>query len=120
MLSHSLANDRVLSWTQLTTDAFKQAKEMLARATMLFHPKPDALTSIMTDASNKAVGAVLQQKLGADWHPISYFSRKLNVAETKYSAFDRELLAVYLAIKHFRHFVEGRPFHVLTDHKPLT
>ena len=120
MLSHSLANDRVLSWTQLTTDVFKQAKEMLARATMLFHPKPDALTSIMTDASNKAVGAVLQQKLGADWHPISYFSRKLNVAETKYSAFDRELLAVYLAIKHFRHFVEGRPFHVLTDHKPLT
>ena len=116
MLSHSLANDRVLSWTQLTTDAFKQAKEMLARATMLFH----ALTSIMTDASNKAVGAILQQKLGADWHPISYFSRKLNVAETKYSAFDRELLAVYLAIKHFRHFVEGRPFHVLTDHKPLT
>ena len=100
MLSHSLANDRVLSWTQLTTDAFKQAKEMLARATMLFHPKPDTLTSVMTDASNKAVGAVLQQKLGADWHPISYFSRKLNVAETKYSAFDRELLAVYLAIKH--------------------
>ena len=120
VLSHSLANDRVLSWTPLTTDAFKQAKQMLARATMLFHPKPDALTSIMTDASNKAVGAVLQQKLGADWHPISYFSRKLNVAETKYSAFDRELLAVYLAIKHFRHFVEGRPFHVLTDHKPLT
>ena len=97
MLSHSLANDRVLSWTQLTTDAFKQAKEMLTRATMLFH-SPDALTSIMTDASDKAVGAVLQQNIGADWHPISYFSRKLSVAETKYSAFDRELLAVYLAI----------------------
>ena len=66
MLSHSLANDRVLLWTQLNTDAFKLAKEMLARATMLFHPKPDALTSIMTDASNKAIGAVLQQKFGAD------------------------------------------------------
>ena len=36
------------------------------------------------------------------------------------STFDRELLAVYLAIKHFRHFVEGREFFILTDHKPLT
>ena len=41
-------------------------------------------------------------------------------AETRYSTFDRELLAVYLAIKHFCHFLEGRHFHVLTDHKPLT
>ena len=41
-------------------------------------------------------------------------------AETRYSTFDRELLAIYLAIKHFQHFVEGHQFHVLTDHKPLT
>ena len=44
----------------------------------------------------------------------------LKPAETHYSTFDRELLAVYLAIKHSRHFVEGQTFHVLTDHKPLT
>ena len=41
-------------------------------------------------------------------------------AETCYSTFDRELLAVYCAIKYFWHFLEGRPFHVLTDYKPLT
>ena len=41
-------------------------------------------------------------------------------AETRYSTFDRELLAIYLAIRHFRHFLKGREFHVLTDHKPLT
>ena len=34
--------------------------------------------------------------------------------------FDRELLAIYLAIKRFCYFIEGRQFHVLTDHKPLT
>ncbi len=51
---------------------------------------------------------------------FSLFSKKMNPAETRYSTFDRELLAVYLAIKHFRHFLEGRDFHVLTDHKPLT
>ena len=66
------------------------------------------------------VGAVLQQHINGNWHPISFFSRKLTPAETRYSTFDRELLAVYLAIKHFHHFLEGRTFHVLTDHKPLT
>ena len=79
-----------------------------------------APTSIMTYASDKAVGAVLQQCIGDAWHPIAYFSRKLKPAEVRYSAFDKELLAMYLAVKHFRHFVEGHVFHLLTDHKPLT
>ena len=74
----------------------------------------------MTDASDVAVGAVLQQYVDGMWHPISFFSKKLKPAETRYSTFDRELLAIYLAIRHFRHFLEGREFHVLTDHKPLT
>ena len=39
-------------------------------------------------------------------------------AQTRYSTFDKELLAVYLAIQHFRHFLEGCTFHVLMDHKP--
>ena len=74
----------------------------------------------MSDASDTAIGAVLQQCIDNTWHPIAYFSRKLSPPETRYSTFDRELLAVYAAIKHFRHFVEGRVFHVLMDHKPLT
>ena len=41
-------------------------------------------------------------------------------AEKRYSTFDKDLLAIYPAIKHFRHYIEGRHFHVLTDHKPLT
>ena len=73
----------------------------------------------MTDALNIAAGAVLQQLVDNSWQPISYFSRKFSPAETRYSTFDRELLAVYLAVKHFKHFVEGRKFFILTDHKPL-
>ena len=70
----------------------------------------------MADASDITVGAVLQQYIEGEWHSIAYFSKKLRPAEVRYSAFDQELLAVYLAIKHFRHFVEGRSFHILTDH----
>ena len=92
----------------------------MAKVSLLFHPKPNAPISIMTDASDMTVGAVLQQHLGTGWYPIAYFSKKLKPAETRYSAFDKELLAVYLAIKHFRHFVGGRAFHILTDYKLLT
>ncbi|XP_076053694.1 uncharacterized protein LOC143032693 [Oratosquilla oratoria] len=38
----------------------------------------------------------------------------------RYRAFDRELLAIFSAVKHFLYFLEGRPFTILTDHKPLT
>ena len=54
------------------------------------------------------------------WFPLSFYSRKLNDAERKYSAFDRELLAAYSAIRHFRFMLEGRSFTLYTDHKPLT
>ena len=40
-------------------------------------------------------------------------------AESLYSTFGRELLAVYLAIRHFRHMLEGRDFTIFTDHKLL-
>ena len=109
-----------MTWNEKASKAFEDINVCLAKATMLSHPKLGASTSIMSDASNTAVGVVLQQFVDSVWHPISYFYRKLFLSETKYSTFDGELLAIYLAIKHFRHFIEGREFHVWTDHKPLT
>ena len=97
-----------------------KTKEALARATLLNHPKTNAPTCLMTDASDTAVGAVLQQYIDDSWQPIAFFSKGMKPAETRYSTFDRELLAIYLSIKQFRHFLEGRSFHILTDHKPLT
>jgi hypothetical protein len=38
----------------------------------------------------------------------------------RYSAFDRELFACVAGIRHFRYMLEGRPFTIYTDHKPLT
>ena len=75
--------------------------------------------SLTTDASDRAVGAVLQQRTDESWEPLAFFSKKLRPPEQKYSAFDRELLALYLGIRHFRHFLEGRKFTAYTDHKPL-
>ena len=91
----------------------------LVTTTLLFHPMQEAPTSIMTDASDHAIRAVLQQYVDQQWCPIAYFSKKLKPSETKYSTYDRELLAIYQSIKYFRHFTEGRIFKVFTDHKLL-
>jgi cleavage and polyadenylation specificity factor subunit 1 len=66
------------------------------------------------------MGAVLQQRVGNAWQPLAFFSKKLNPAQQKYSAYDWELLAVYEAVKHFRHMLEARHFIIFTDHKPIT
>ncbi|BHF78866.1 hypothetical protein SprV_0602198300 [Sparganum proliferum] len=100
--------------------AFERIKNSLADATLLTHPAPEAQLSLMVDASTVAVGAVLQQHLAGSTQPLAFFSKKLLPAETRYSTFGRELLAIYLAVKHFRHFLEGQEFTIFTDHKPLT
>ena len=116
----SRSTSRTLDWNDAALKAFDDVKDALAQATLLVHPESGAQTCIMTDTSEVAVGAVLQQFINGQWQPLGYFSKSLQPAETRYSAFDRELLAVYLAIKHFSYFIEGRQFYVLTDHKPLT
>ena len=119
LLNHTKRPSDSLEWTDTAVTAFSEIKDALANASLLVHPIHGAPTCVMTDASDVAVGAVLQQYIHGQWHPISFFSRALQPAQTRYSTFDRELLAIYLAIRHFRYFLEGRNFYVLTDHKPL-
>ncbi|GFO30143.1 transposon ty3-g Gag-Pol polyprotein [Plakobranchus ocellatus] len=109
-----------IEWSAECQASFDEVKEILARSVLLHHPLPDAPTSLTVDASSTAVGAQLEQRQGQYWVPLAFFSRKLSDAEKKYSAFDRELLESYSAFKHFRHILEGRPFTLYTDHKPLT
>jgi hypothetical protein len=80
----------------------------------LQHPSPTAELSLATDASNTHIGGGMQQKSGNHWRPLGFFSRKLTDTESRYSTFDRELLAAQVAIKHFRHFCEGRQFQLWT------
>ena len=87
---------------------------------MLAHPIPGAPVSLAVDASDYAVGAVLQQRVNDSWQPLGFLIKPLNSAQRKYSAYDRELLAMYTAVKRFRHAIEGRHFIIFTDHKPLT
>nr|VZH97861.1 unnamed protein product [Spirometra erinaceieuropaei] len=100
--------------------AFERIKNSFVNATLLTHPAPESQLSPMVDNSTVALGAVLQQHLAGSTRPLTFFSKKLLPAETRYSTFGRELLVICLAVKHFRHFLEGWDFTVFTGHKPLT
>ena len=89
-------------------------------ATILAHPIPGAPISLTVDASDYVVGAVLQQRANNELQPLGFATKSLTPAQQKYSAYDRELLAIYTAVKHFQHALEGRNFVIYTGHKPLT
>jgi hypothetical protein len=115
-----MEGSHLISWTPDLHRAFDECKASLSRATLLAHPDPSAPLALVTDASTSAMGSVLQQRVHNARQPLAFFTRKLSPAQSKYSAYYRELLAVYEAVKHFRHMLEARHFIIFTDHKPIT
>jgi Reverse transcriptase (RNA-dependent DNA polymerase)/RNase H-like domain found in reverse transcriptase/Integrase zinc binding domain/Chromo (CHRromatin Organisation MOdifier) domain/Retroviral aspartyl protease len=98
--------------------SFETLKHALVSAPVLVLPDFDKHFELVTDActSAPAVGAVLMQ----DGKPVAYYSRKVSGAEENYSATDIEMLAVISALREWRCYLEGRPFTIITDHKPNT
>ncbi|GFT08819.1 transposon Tf2-6 polyprotein [Trichonephila clavipes] len=94
-------------------------KNFKTDATLLRHPIPGAKLSLWTDASDKAVGGSLMQLCQNNWEPVAFLSVKLSKSQQKWSTYDRELLAIYISVKRFRHMLEGRDFIIYTDQKPL-
>jgi RNase H-like domain found in reverse transcriptase len=71
---------RNLTVTAEMTAAVAVAKDALAAATGMVHPLPHAQLALVTDASDSHVGGVLQQREGAAWQPLLFFSQKLTPA----------------------------------------
>ncbi|GFV68379.1 transposon Tf2-6 polyprotein [Trichonephila clavipes] len=105
---------------QYLLSEFLKGSKALADAALLAHPSPSAPLALHVDASDYAIGGALHQVVDSELQPLAFFSRKLTSSEKSYSAYDRELLAIYSAIRHFRYMLEARDFTVFTDHKPLT
>ena len=107
-----------LQWTDVSRQAFVDLKLALKRSVKLAFPSPEAHLELTTDASASAAGAVLNQVRNGVKEPIAFFSRKFTENEAAKSAFDRELLAVYMALRNFE-WLLGQEFTIVTDHKPL-
>jgi hypothetical protein len=88
---------KTLEWLPAAA-AFGVAKAALAAAVPLGHPAPNAVLSLTTDASDTHVSGVLQQLSSERWQPLAFYSKKLSGAGTRYSTFDRELLAAFSSV----------------------
>jgi len=108
------------SWSDKQQESFLLLKSHLCSAPILAYPQFDRPFTLQTDASDVGLGAVLTQfDLSGREHVISYASRSLSDREKKYSATEKEALAVVFATDHFRAYLLGRKFTVVTDHHAL-
>jgi hypothetical protein len=89
--------------------AFVDTKANLVNAATLAHPSQAVELGLIVDSSSSHVGVALEQRWRgqAAWEPLGFFSRKLNAAQSKYRAFDRELWAAFSGIRFFNCMLEG-------------
>jgi hypothetical protein len=112
-------NDTKWQWEEEQEKAFLQLKVAMVTAPVLKVPDFTKEFVVTTDASLVSAGAILQQDFGEGIQPVAYASRKFLPAECRYSAYERELLAIVWAIGLWRPYVESGHFIVQSDHSSL-
>ena len=121
---------RRLDWSTTMMRAFEETKTALSKSTILAHFDPEARLALTTEASDFAIGTVLEQEYGDSWRLLAFYSERFKPSKTELqqpltlqdsdrSATERELLVAFRSVKHFRHILEGGRFTLFTDHKPL-
>ncbi len=108
------------SWGAEQQKSFEEVKKFLISDGLLVHYDPSKELILACDASPYGIGAVLSHRdeMGQE-HPITFASRTLGTAEKNYSQPEKEGLAIIFGVKRFHHFLFGRHFIILSDHKPL-
>ena len=114
-----LEKDAIWKWSEEHEKAYKRVNEEVRKVAELTHFKRNKPLRIICDASKQGLGAVLQQCEENRWKPIAYASRFLSELESKYSINELELLAVEWSIEHFKNYVYGVAFGIVSDHKAL-
>lgn len=99
--------------------AFVTAETALEVATHLAHSHPRVPAKLNADASDTAIGYILQQFLTTTGRSLISQKLKSHDTDTCYGTISREILAIYLATKPSPIFLEERPSHVLTGHRSL-
>ena len=113
-------SSRPFAWTAACDNSFTQLKQQLCAAPILAYPQFDRMFTLYTDASDVGLGAVLAQNddTGVE-RVVAYASRALTERERRYATTEKEALAIHHATEHFRLYLLGRQFTIVTDHSAL-
>ena len=96
-------------------NAFDSLKKAMVIAPVLALPNFNALFVVESDASSEGIGAVLSQ----NGRPIAYFSKSLSPKHQVLSVYEKEMLAILVAVKKWNAYLTGRPFQIKTNHYSL-
>ncbi len=109
------------TWGKPQEDTFKELKHRMAEDVILAIPNDDDPFRVEADASEGAVSAVLSQQQNGVWHPVAFMSKPLSATERNYEIYDKELLAIMLALSEWRHYLMGaaKDVEIWTDHQNL-
>lgn len=108
------------NWDESAQLAFDELRNTLARSITLFSFHPERQTRLFTDASQYAIGAVLEQlQPDTTWAPIVLYSHRLTEVQQRWSAIDRETFALVHFIQQHQHLMPASTLQVYSDHNPL-
>ncbi|XP_043262479.1 LOW QUALITY PROTEIN: uncharacterized protein LOC122403183 [Colletes gigas] len=102
-------------WGNEQEEARRYILEKLCSKPLLVIFDPTRETELHTDASALDYGAILFQRLDNEWRVVAYFSRRTTTEESRYHSYELETLAIVNALKHFRAYLLGINFKIITD-----
>ncbi|GFX35589.1 retrovirus-related Pol polyprotein from transposon 297 [Trichonephila clavipes] len=109
-----------VDWNSSCQNAFEELKTRLSKNPVLYSPDFTKPFIIQCDASNLGIGVVLSQVCENEEHPIMFLSKKLSLAEQKYSTTEKECAAIIFAVQKLKCYLDGhQKFVIQTDHNPL-
>jgi len=114
--------DTPFHWGPDKEHAFQELQGVLTSTPVLILPDYDKPFTLITDASDYAMGSILEQEdVFSRSHPVAYFSKSLQPAERNYKIHDKELLAIVQSLKHFWHYLQGNTHQtkIFSDHANL-
>jgi hypothetical protein len=114
-LNDLLKKGALFIWTTVHEQAFLALKQALTSAPVLALSDFSKPFCAETDASGLGIGAVLSQA----GHPLAYLSKSLCPRSQGLSTYEKEYLAILLALDHWRCYLQHAEFTILMDHKSL-
>jgi hypothetical protein len=118
-----LKKEKEFRWDEGCNKAFKEVKQRITSAPILMQSNPEKEKTLETNTSDYAIRMRLTQPGdNGKPRPIMFYSRKLIQAELNYDIYNKELLAIVVAFKVWRVYLEGAKHTIImkTDHKNLT
>ena len=121
LLPNSKVSNQTINLTTQHIELIEQLKRQLVNAVHLVHPLPNATLILETDASNNGVGAVLSQVNynALIIEPLFFFSKTFKEQLKYVDIYQKELHALYIAIKRLSRYLIGNVVLIYSDNSAL-